>query len=73
MITTIAVVVVVAAILGSVFVATVIVVVPIKAGVSVHWGLGVVSPTSIFCCGIVLIVFIEVISPAPSHSAILKS
>ena len=46
MITAVAVV-VVAAILGSVFVAIVIVVVPIKAGVSV---LGVVSPTSVFCC-----------------------
>ena len=61
------VVVIVVAILGSVFVAVVIVVVPIKTGVSVHGSLRVVSPTPIFCCGIILIVFIEVVSPAPSH------
>ena len=46
MITAVAVV-VVAAILRSVFVAIVIVVVSIKAGESV---LSVVSPTSVFCC-----------------------
>ena len=61
------VVVIVVAILGSVFVAVVIVVVPIKTGVSVHGSLRVVPPTSIFGCGIILIVFIEVVSPAPSH------